>query len=66
MSKKEPINWLAVEDVIRRSVRGRTLSDADRERIHDAYAREPERYSELSRRARREEQEAFRRSGGVG
>jgi len=67
-AKKKPTrpDWVAVEEIIRRSVRGRGVSDTDRQIIHDAYTAEPEHYSELSRRVRREEQEAFRRSGGVG
>jgi len=62
--RKAEIDWPEVEGAIRRSVRGRA-SDADRQRICAAYDGSPDRYTELSRRVRKEEQDAYARSGGI-
>lgn len=58
-----PINWLSVEEAIRRSVRGKS-TEGDRSLIHDAFNRESKAYTELSKCVRLEEQEQFRRECG--
>jgi hypothetical protein len=64
MNAPKKTDWEAVEQAIRRSVRGRS-THADSQLVSLAYQREPDVYTELSRRVRAEEQEAHRRSGGV-
>lgn len=58
------VDWNKVEEACRRSVRGRIV-DGDQQLVTQAYQSDPATYAELSRRIRAEEQEAFRRSGGV-
>lgn len=61
---RPPIDWPMVEEAIRRSVRGRA-TDADRQSVCEAYDHSPDHYAELSRRVRKEEQDAYIRSGGI-
>jgi hypothetical protein len=60
-----PLNWLAIEQAMRRSVRGRA-TEGDSRLCQAAHKADPVTYSALNRYVRSEEQEAFRRSGGVG
>lgn len=62
--KSRAVDWSAVEASMRRSVHGRA-SVEDQERAESAFAADRERYRELSKRVREEEQEAYRRSGGL-
>jgi hypothetical protein len=59
--KQEPIDWAKVEAAIRRAVCGRATAE-DNVLFHDAFQREPEKYGELSKRVRGEEQEAYRKA----
>lgn len=54
---KSRIDWLAVEQAMRRSVTGRG-TDSDMELCQRAYQADPERYGDLNRRVRGQEFES--------
>lgn len=61
----EPIDWQAVEQAIRKSVRGQA-SAVDQDLCQRAFDADKERYSELSRRLRKEEQDNYAASFRTG
>lgn len=58
------IDWAAVEEVMRRSIHGRTR-EGDQELCSGAHQRAPSKYRALYKRVRKEEQDRYRRSGGM-